>query len=194
MSAEQDVYLTPAEYLAFERQSTYRSEYLAGQVVAMAGSSARHNLIVTNVVAELRTQLRKRPCTVYPSDMRLKVSQTGLYTYPDVIVVCGDVHFEDAEQDTLLNPTELVEILSKSTENYDCGRKFQHYRTLESFQEYLLVAQDAHHVEHYVRRPDDQWLLSETDDLRATIILPSIDCTLLLADVYEKVDIKSLAE
>lgn len=161
MSAQPNVYLTPAEYLASERQSTQRHEYQAGQVFALDGGSQQHNLIVTNIVAELRTQLRKSPCTVYPSDMQVKAHQTGLYTYPDVIVVCDEALFEDVDRDTLLNPTVLVEVLSKSTENYDRGKKFQHYRTLESFKEYLLIAQETHHVEHYARQPDEQWLLSD---------------------------------
>lgn len=178
-----------AEYLARERLSETKHEYFAGEIFAMAGASRAHNLITANVIAALHAQLKHRPCTTYPSDMRLKVEATGLYTYPDVSVVCGEAMFDDEQQDTLLNPTLIVEVLSKSTENYDRGEKFRQYRRLTSLQEYLLVAQDTYHIEHYVRQPDNQWLLSETNEVEDAIHLPSITCSLELADVYAKVGI-----
>jgi Uma2 family endonuclease len=190
MSAHPKIYLTPAEYLAFERKCESKNEYWAGQVFAMAEASERHNLIETNVVSALHTQLRGRSCKVYPSDMRIKIPATGLYTYPDVTVMCDKAQFEDIDRDTLLNPTVIVEILSKSTENYDRGKKFQNYRTLESLTEYILIAQDAVHIEHYIRQSDNQWLLSEAKDLSAVVELPTIQCTLALIDVYDKVDIE----
>ena len=194
MAAQPNIYLTPEEYVNRERKSDYRSEFYAGQVFALAGGSRSHNLIVTNVIAELRNQLRQRPCRVYPSDMRVRVPETGLYTYPDVVVACGQERFDDQQQDTLLNPTLLVEVLSKSTENFDRGKKFKHYRTLESLAEYILISQNSYHLEHYIRQPDQQWLLSEADDVQDMIHLPEIDCTLRLADVYEKVDIALASE
>src|SRR5919198_4874617 len=118
---------TPEEYLALERAARHKSEYVNGRIYALAGASRAHNLIVVNVSAELRAQLRGRPCETYASDMRVKVSQTGLYTYPDVVVVCGEPRFEDAQVDTLLNPTVIIEVLSESTESYDRGEKFAHY-------------------------------------------------------------------
>ncbi len=124
--------LTPEEYLAIERKATYKSEYVNGEMFAMSGASPHHVLIVTNVVAELRQQLKQRPCTVYSTDLRVKVRPTGLYTYPDVIVVCGQPQFDDEQQDTLLNPTVIVEVLSESTKDYDRGGKFEHYRGLMS--------------------------------------------------------------
>jgi Uma2 family endonuclease len=181
MSAQPKRYFTPAEYLAFERESPYKSEYYAGEIFALAGASRRHNLISANVIIALGIQLRGRTCTVYPSDMRVKVSETGLYTYPDALVVCGRELFDDREQDTLLNPTVIFEVLSVSTKNY---------RTLESLQEYLLISQDFCHVEHYLRQDDSQWLLSDADDLQSVIQLPSIDCALALPDVYDKVDLE----
>ena len=187
MSAQPKLYISVADYLAGERSSDTKHEYYAGEVFAFAGGSEQHNLIIGNVLASLHAQLRKRDCTVYPSDMRVKVSRTGLYTYPDVVVVCGTAQFEDEERDTLLNPTVIIEVLSPSTEKYDRGKKFQNYRTLNSLAEYLLVAQDAYRIEHYIRQPNQQWLLSEATSLDATIELPSINCTLSLADVYEKV-------
>jgi Uma2 family endonuclease len=155
----------------------------------MSGASKQHNLITANVLAELHAQLKKRPCTIYPSDMRLKVSATGLYTYPDVTIVCAEAQFDDNQQDTLLNPTVIVEVLSKSTEAYDRGEKFAHYRKLPSLAEYILIAQDKYYLEHYVRQPDNQWLLSEMDKLEDTLQLPSINCHLALADIYDKVKI-----
>lgn len=187
MSAQPKVDLTPAEYLAFERASPHKHEFYAGQIYAMAGGSRSHNLIVGNIMRELGTQLRKRNCTLYPSDMRVKIEQIGLYTYPDITVVCGEELFEDEQQDVLLNPTVLIEVLSNSTERYDRGKKFKNYRTIPSFVEYLLVAQASYSIEHFVRQPDGQWLMSEADQLEHTIVLESIHCALQLADVYEKV-------
>lgn len=189
MTARPEVYISVEEYLARERAAETRSEYYAGEMFAMAGGSRAHNLIAGNLFASLHQQLRRRPCTVYPSDMRVKVSESGLYTYPDVTAVCDPEQFEDARQDTLLNPALVVEVLSPSTESYDRGRKAQNYRTVASLQEYLLITQDAYHVEQFVRQPDGQWLFSEADGLDAVLPLPSIGCELRLADVYEKVEL-----
>ena len=189
MSSQAQLRYTATEYLAMERVAQVRSEFLDGEIFAMAGASRRHNLICLNVGAELRAQLRERPCEVYASEMRVKISATGLYTYPDGVVVCGEPSFEDAEVDTLLNPTLLVEVLSKSTEDYDRGSKFEHYRTLESLREYVLVAQDKAQVVHYVRQADDTWLLSEVSGLEGRVALPSIDAELIMAEVYAKVNL-----
>jgi len=189
MSLQPGAYLTPKEYLALERGAEYKSEYLAGEIFAMAGTSERHNLIAGNVFAELHAQLRKRPCKVYVSDVRLKVNRTGLYTYPDVMVVCGETQFADDQQDMILNPTVIIEVLSESTEGYDRGKKFEHYRKLDSLSEYILIAQDRYHVERYVRQPDNQWLLAETDNVHDTLSLTSIACNLVLAEIYDKVEI-----
>jgi Uma2 family endonuclease len=178
---------TVEEYLAFERTSQERHEFLAGEIFLMTGASRQHNLIGTNTVRVLGNQLRNQPCELYANDMRVKVSPTGLYTYPDVVIACGKPQFEDREIDTLLNPTVVIEILSRSTKDYDRAGKFAHYRTLTSFQEYLLIAQDSIHVEHYLRNTDNTWLLSETNQADATIELKSVGCTLLVADLYEKV-------
>lgn len=187
MVAQPQHYIMVADYLAHERHSAGKSEYFAGTVFAMAGGSEAHNVIVSNVVAALHGQLRRRQCTVYPSDMRLRIPATGLYTYPDVSVVCGAAQFDDDHRDTLLNPTVIIEVLSPSTESYDRGKKFQNYRTLPSLQEYLLVAQDGYHIEHYVRQPNNQWLLAEANDPTTTLHLSALGCDLTLADVYEKV-------
>jgi len=180
--------LTPEQYLALERKATTKSEYLNGYVYAMAGASREHNLIAGNIFGELRFQLRGRPCEVYVNDMRLKVSSTGLYTYPDVAVVCDGPRFEDTHLDTLLNPIVLVEVLSPSTEAYDRGEKFAHYRRLESLQEYFLVAQDRIRVEHYLRQ-GEQWLLTELSDLDDVLHAVSIGCDLPLREIYAKVEL-----
>ncbi len=184
MAAEARRLLSREQYLALERRGEGKHEYAAGELVAMVGASFRHNLIQTRVLASLYGQLRGRHCEVTPSDLRVAIGALGIYTYPDVTVVCGEPRFEDAEQDTLLNPTLLAEILSPSTESYDRGRKFQRYRLIPSFQEYLLIAQDLPLVEHYRRQPDDRWLLSTFEHLDAILTLDSIGCTLALADVY----------
>ncbi len=179
--------LTAARYLELERKAETRSEFLDGEVFAMSGASRRHNLICLNVAAELRAQLKARRCEVYASDMRVKVGATGLYTYPDVVVVCDEPEFEDAELDTLLNPILLAEVLSKTTADYDRGGKFEHYRSLPSLEEYLLVAQDRPHLAHYLRQGDHAWLLSEVEGPEAEMALPAIACNLALAEVYAKV-------
>ena len=188
MSALLKPLLSARDYLASERAGEAKHEYVADQISAMAVANERHNLVTGNSSASPHSQLRRRSCTVYPSDLRVKVNPVELYTYPDISVVCGAPQFEDGKRDTLLNPTVIVEVLSPSTENYDRGRKFQRYRALSSLAEYVLIAQDAMHVEHYARQPDGRWLLTEADGSEGAIHLASIACDLALADVYEKVD------
>lgn len=175
------------EYLALERKAEYKSEYLDGGIFAMTGASRKHNLISTNLVTSLNVQLRGKPCEVYGSDMRLKVTATGLYTYADVVVVCGEPRFEDDFVDTLLNPTLIIEILSKSTERYDRIAESGYYRTLESLSEHLLVAQEAYRIEQYIKQNDEHWLLVETESLEGLVDLRSIGCSLALKDVYERI-------
>jgi len=190
-SARERTPLTAADYLAIERQAQYKSEFYNGEMFAMSGASRRHNLIVLNIGGELRAQLRQSPCEVYVSDMRVKISHTGAYTYPDVVVACAEPRFEDAVVDTLLNPTVLIEVLSPSTADYDRGGKFERYRTLPSLQAYLLVAQERCHVVHYRRQSDHTWLLAETNDPQDSITIPAIGCTLLLSEIYARVQFES---
>lgn len=187
MAIQPKPHLSPEEYLAEERLASFRSQYVNGEVFAMAGASAMHGLIAANLVRDLGTQLKGRDCRVFSADLRVKVSATGLYTYPDVIVACGTLNFDDAQQDTLLNPIVLVEVLSESTKDYDRGGKFEHYRSLASLQEYLLVAQDRPHVEHFLRQADGRWLFEETNRLDDSLALPSIGCALALREIYDKV-------
>jgi Uma2 family endonuclease len=177
---------TPEEYLAQERKAEYKSEYVAGQILAMSGVSREHSLITGNIARVLGSQLLDRPCEVHASDMRVKVPARGMYTYPDVVVVCGDARFEDEQVDTLLNPTVIVEVLSPSTEAYDRGAKFAYYRQLPSLQDYLLVSQFQMLIEHFTRE-EEGWLLTETTDPGEVVQLPSIACELPVAEVYRKV-------
>jgi Uma2 family endonuclease len=188
MSALPKTYLTPAQYLQWERRQETKHEYWNGQIYAMAGASERHNLISLNVGAELRTKLRGRGCRVYPGDLRIRIPATGLYTYADVVVVCGQPQFDDSELDTLLNPTLIVEVLSKSTESYDRGTKFQNYRSLASLMEYVLIDQNSYYLEHFVRQGQEQWLFSEVKGVEGLLHLPTLDCSLALADIYEQVE------
>lgn len=189
MTARPNQSISETEYLASERVSPLKHEYYHGHIYAMTGGKEPHNLIAGNTLASLHSQLRRKTCRVYPSDMRVKVLRTGLNTYPDVVVVCGQPQFTDAIHDTITNPTIIIEVLSPSTERYDRGMKFQNYRTIETLNDYILIAQERHHIEHYIRQQNDQWLLQEVTSLDGGIHIQSIDCTLQLEDVYEKVDL-----
>jgi Uma2 family endonuclease len=178
--------LSVAEYLALERGAETRSEYLAGEVFAMTGASRRHNLVAGNAFAALHRQLAGRGCEVYTHDMRVWVPSASLFTYPDVVVACGEPGFQDGEADILLNPTLIVEILSPNTESYDRGNKFAYYRSLPSLAEVLLLAQDRVHAEHFIRQTGDSWLLTETSRRTDVLELPSIGCSLALADLYDR--------
>ncbi|NJA06054.1 Uma2 family endonuclease [Methylococcaceae bacterium WWC4] len=177
---------TAEEYLSLERSAAIKSEFHDGQIHAMTGASREHNLITINIAGELRRQLKNRPCEAYVNDMRVKAAKARSYHYPDVAVVCGKPEFEDTQLDTLLNPTLLIEVLSPSTEAYDRGAKFAHYRKIASLREYLLVTQDQPGIERYLRQ-GEAWILSESLGLDASVPLESIDCQLSLREVYDKV-------
>jgi len=189
MSSQTATFLTPEEYLALERKAENKSDYSRGEMFARARTSREHSLISSNIIRELSQQVIDRPCEVYTSEMRVRIPATELYTYPDVIVVCGEPKFDDEYSDTLLNPTMLVEVFSPSTESYDRGRKSSYYRTVESLQEYLLVSQDEYKVEQYCRQLDGRWLLTDIRSLEGVVELTSIQCVLRLKDVYGKVEI-----
>ncbi len=187
MAAQPNATMSVEEYLEFERASETKHEYYGGEVLAMAGASYDHNTIVGNVFATLRTQLRGKPCRVNFSDIRVQIPDSGLFTYPDLTVVCGPPQFRDERRDALLNPKVIIEVLSPSTESHDRGRKFQYYRTIASLDEYVLITQETPRIEHFVRQANDLWLFSEAVGLNATLPLPTIDCTLALAGVYQEV-------
>ena len=143
---------TPKEYLDLERKAVHKSEYLNGFITAMSGASREHNVIAVNITVELGTQLKDRECEVYSSDMRVLVNSTGLYTYPDLSVVCHQPQFLDKEVDTLLNPMVVEEVLSPSTESYNRGAKFAHYRRIDSLLDYVMISQEEMRVEHFTKQ------------------------------------------
>ncbi|MGD0868534.1 MAG: Uma2 family endonuclease [Bryobacteraceae bacterium] len=188
MATQPKTHLTPEQYLEIERKAEFKSEYYQGEMFAMSGASYPHIGIVANAMRELGQQLRRGPCRPLSNDMRVRVTPAGLYTYPDVVVVCGEPQFLDDTFDTLLNPTVIVEVLSESTEAYDRGRKFELYRSLESLAEYLLISSERVGVERFTRQPDGSWNFTAKASLEDSIDLQSVGCHLLLADLYEKVD------
>lgn len=191
MSANPKHYLEPEEYLEIEEAAERKSEYFDGEMFLMAGASARHVGLVTNTIFNLMSQTKRtRRCNVFSTDLRLRVSPTGLYTYPDIIVVCDKPEFLKKKKGnwktgTLLNPTLIIEVLSESTKGYDRGEKFEHYRTLESLREYVLIAQNKVHVELHTRQDAGGWLLTETNNRADVVALPSIECELSLTEVYD---------
>ncbi len=172
-------FVTLPEYLERERSSETKHEYFNGEVFAMSGGSPPHNQICVNVSGSIWQRLRERDCIVYSSDQRVKVHSTGLYTYPEISVVCGESEFDDDVKDTLLNPKVLIEVLSPSTADYDRGGKFKHYRNIPSLQEYVLISQDFPAVEHFVR-DGERWVLSEINSIDGILILATLECELPL--------------
>jgi Uma2 family endonuclease len=191
MTTQTIAYLTPDEYLAAERLSESRSEYLDGVVCPMTGGSVNHIRIVANLTRELSNQLLTRPCDVFPIDLKVRLPGSRKFFYPDVTVVCGELQFHDKRRDIILNPLLVIEVLSKSTEAFDRGAKFQAYQTLESLKEYVLVGQDKPFVEQFVRQADGKWTYTSVAGLEGSLSLPSVECTLNLSAVYDKVDFDS---
>jgi Uma2 family endonuclease len=178
---------TPEEYLAIERAADHRSELIHGEIYAMAGVSFEHTLIVTNLGAALHTRLRGRPCTTHLNDLRLSVPETRLYTYPDALVICDEPIFADEQFDTVTNPIALFEVLSPSTEAYDRGAKFAHYRRLSSLKYYVLLSQTEPLVERYERQESNTWLLTELRGPDSTLDLPALQVSIPLSDLYERI-------
>ena len=182
--AEKGPPLTPVEYLTIERAAPTKSEFYDGEMFAMAGGTAVHSLIGTNVTGEFGNKLRGKKCVPYNADLRIQVQTTGLFTYPDLSVLCGPLQFADGTDDTVTNPTLLVEVLSPSTEAYDRGQKFLHYRQIPSLQAYLLVSQHEPLLELFVRQDGNKWSLREATGLAAQLEIPSIETTVSLAEIY----------
>ena len=176
--------LSEAGYLAIERAAVFRSEFFDGEMFAMAGGSPTHSLIAANLIRALGNRVQGRGCLTFTSDLRVKVEDSGLYTYPDVSVACGELRFADAEQDTLVNPTLLAEVLSDATEAYDRGEKFGHYRRITSLQAYLLVSQRQPRVELFLRGEADQWLLRAAEGTDASIEIPPLGIALPLNEIF----------
>lgn len=187
MSTQPNIYLSPEEYLALERQADYKSEYFNGVVYAMSGASLNQNKIVANTIIELGQQLKGRPCSVLPSDIKVRMPDSRKFFYPDVSVLCGEPQFHDQRNDVFLNPILIIEVLSESTEAFDRGKKFQAYQRLESLQEYILISQNKPVVEQYVRQSEATWKYTAAIGLESSLSLPTIECTLNLSAVYNKV-------
>jgi Uma2 family endonuclease len=187
MSASPYPRLTEEEYLKIERAAEFKSEFHDGRMYAMSGGSSAHALIIPNLAAELRQALRQKPCLVYVTELRLRISPRGSYTYPDVTVVCGPSKFADDRKDTLLNPTLIVEVLSPFTEAHDRGLKFAQYRQIDSLQEYGLVSQTEPRVEIFRRQASGDWLLSESTGLDASVRFDSVGCQIALSEIYHQV-------
>ncbi len=177
--------MTVEEYLDFERRAEEKHEFLDGEVFAMSGGTRQHSDVASNIIREIGNALRRRQCWVNGSDMRVKTG-TGLYTYPDASVVCGDRVFEDERQDTLLNPSVVIEVLSESTEAYDRGKKFEHCRSILSLTDYVLASQKEVLIEHFTKQSDGSWVMREA---RAgdRLVLASIECEVAVDDLYLKV-------
>ena len=182
--------LTPEQYLELDRAGDCRSEYLNGEMFAMSGATFRHNTVVNNIASALRGQIKGR-CRYATTDLRLFIPATGLYTYPDLIVICGAIEYAGDREDIVTNPGLIVEVLSRSTSDYDRGGKFVHYRSLPTLRDYVTAAQDAPCVEHWTRRTDGSWLLREYSALTDTVSIESIAVRLPLSDIYEEIAFNS---
>ncbi len=190
MSLQPKTSLSFDDWLEGERAALEgRSEYVAGEVFAMTGASAEHNAISMNIGSELRTQMKGRPCQVYAADMKVRIQAADAGKYPDLVAFCGPAEFQDGRRDLLLNPSLIVEVLSTSTEAYDRGDKFSLYRRIPSLREYLLVSQQRVQAELYARGADNRWTLTEFNDLGDHLPLTSVDCSLALSEVYDKVEL-----
>ena len=178
---------TPEEYLAIEDGADYKSEYYQGQIFAMAGGTVRHSQISSNIITALSNALSDKPCRVFNSDLRLNVQQNGLYTYPDMMVICGKVELLSGRQDTVTNPVLIVEVLSESTRDYDMTFKFELYRSLPSLEHYLLVDSDKTFVRYFRRIGEGQWLMQELTSMDAELDIVHLDMQLTLAQIYRAI-------
>lgn len=179
---------TPEEYLALERPSEIRHEFLDGTVYAMAGESPTHSAICFNLAAAIGIQLRGTNCRGFSPNMKVRAGEAGLYAYPDLAVACGETFFHDRHGDVLLNPVVIFEVLSRSTQTYDRGEKFERYKAIETLRDYVPVSQDRALLEHHSRRPDGAWSRAELEGTDAALTLESINCRVALAEVYDRIE------
>ena len=193
MAAELRTLLSHKEYFALERTTGQRHEYVAGRVFAIVGGSPTHGLITVNASTTLNMQLRAKPCLVYSSDVRIAIRQSDSYMYPDTSVICGEPQF-DGRNGSVLNPIAIVEVLSPSTAEYDQGQKFMRYQQITSLREYVLIAQDKLFIQCFSRDERGLWVWSAAEGLESSLALPSIECAVSLADVYNKVVFGKVSE
>jgi Uma2 family endonuclease len=189
MQAQEQRYYSPEEYLEREIASEYRHEYIDGQIIPMTGGTPNHNQIAGNLHTALNIALKRQPYRVFIADQRLWIPKKRIYTYPDVMVVAGQLEFAEGRRDTITNPLMIAEILSKSTKSYDRDEKFAAYRTIPSFQEYFLIDQYAIHVEHYFKTDENKWVFSEYEDMNYSLSLAFFQVQISLSDIYDKVDL-----
>lgn len=180
-------YISQEEYLAAERLSLEKHEYFQGEIFAMSGASKQHNEIFSNTFPEIAMQLKGKKCRPYGSDFRVNIPKSTLFTYPDISVFCNEPELIDEVADTATNPTVIIEILSKSTRNYDQGQKFALYRAIDSLKEYILIDSEAVHVIQYTKNENSTWLLTEYKNLEQDFTIKAIEVTLDLIDIYENV-------
>ncbi len=183
-------YISPEEYLAEERKGTEKHEYYRGEIFAMSGASKEHNEVYSNVFTDIGYKLKGKGCKPYGSDFRVHIPKNTLYTYPDIIIVCGKPELTDEKSDTLTNPSVIIELLSKSTRNYDKGEKFTLYRDIDSLKEYILIDTEKIHVEKHVRQADNSWQLTDYKQMKNSFTIESVQISLSLKDVYEGVSFK----
>ncbi|NJL63781.1 MAG: Uma2 family endonuclease [Methylacidiphilales bacterium] len=190
MQITEKKYYTQEEYLALEEKADIKSEYINGEIIPMAGGTANHNRLSGNLYAILNFAFRQKEYEVFNSDMRLWIAKKGIYTYPDVMVIAGDAEFLNNRSDTIINPKVIIEVLSESTQGYDREGKFKAYRTISTFEEYLLIEQTSVNVEHYSKTANKRWSLQEYDEEDEKIMLTSIPFEIAILDLYNKVKFK----
>jgi Uma2 family endonuclease len=178
--------ITEEEYLRLERAATYKSELVDGEIFAMSGGTRRHSRSAANWIAHLTYKLRGKNYDVFTSDIRVRTTASGSYVYPDVSVACGTA-VTNEDDDILVNPKLVIEVLSPSTADYDRGKKFELYREIPTLQEYVLTHSDAPHVEHFARQADSSWIFREYKGLESSLRLASINCEIGLTDIYERI-------
>lgn len=187
MVAQLKQWYTVQEYMLYDQQSGDKLEYYAGHIVAQAGSTARHNLMIANLIGHLYAPIRANGCQIFPSDMRVQAIDQRVYTYPDLTIVCGKPHYAEPSEMTLLNPTVIIEILSLSTQARDRTEKLEYYRTIDSLQTYMLISQDAPYVQYYTRQTPYFWYVHLVDDMTATIDIAAINVTIAMQDIYSSI-------
>jgi Uma2 family endonuclease len=188
MQAETKKMYSPEEYLELEINAEEKHEYIDGKIILMSGGTPNHNRITLNFGSVLNFALKGQPYDVFAADLRLWIPQRRIYTYPDIMVVGGDLQFQEERKDAIINPVAIAEVLSTSTQAFDRGEKFKIYRTIASFQEYVLIDQYSMHVERYYKQEHNQWIFSEYDAPESILKLNSVPCDISLADLYDKVN------
>ncbi|MCW3089298.1 MAG: hypothetical protein JWP81_367 [Ferruginibacter sp.] len=183
-------YISEQDYLEAERKAFEKHEYYKGEIFAMSGASFAHNKIFSNLFGELAGKLKGKSCKPYGSDLRIHIPANTLYTYPDISIICGKEEPTDDHFDTATNPSVIIEILSKSTRDYDKGTKFTLYRDIATLKEYILVDSTAMVVEKFIRNADSSWQFTEYKSPDAVISISTVEISLLLADIYEGIDLK----